>query len=830
MPIKYQPKEIEKKWQEKWKKDKIYKFKGDGSKKKYYTLVELPYTSGDLHIGHWFTFVTPDALSRFKRMNGFDVFFPHGYDTIGLPAENAAIRRGIHPRDWTLKNIETMQKQFQTMGSMIDLEDPVITCTPEYFHWNQWIFIKMFEKGIAYRGKTLSNWCPVDKTVLADEHVENGKCWRCGATVEKKEVAQWFLKITKHADELIWPENPSVDWPKPVREGQNNWIGRSEGMTISFTVILNDSEGSLANAGSSDKLRDSSATPQNDNVSIEVFTTRPETIDGATFLVLAPEHKLIQEILKPHFAKASRGKQVQDDNIKNEVKKYISLAVNKSELERKENKKKTGVFSGLYAINPVSKKKIPIWIADYVLAGYGTGAIMAVPEADERDREFAEKFELPIEKTSFKAKPEGKKQINYHIRDWSISRQRYWGTPVPMIHCPDCGIVPVPLKDLPVELPYEVDFTPTGKPPLATNEKWLKVKCPSCGGDARRDPETLDTFFDSAWYYYRYTSPDYQKAPFSTESVERLMPVDIYFGGSEHTLGHTLYARFFTKFFKDLGLIKFDEFAKKRVQHGIVLGPDGNKMSKSKGNVINPDDMVKEYGADATRLYLAFMMPYEGTAPWSTEAIQGMHRFLQRIWMLQEKIPRNKSQETNKSQILSSNDKVIMNKTIQKVGEDLEEIKANTAIAAIMEWLNHLSRKETISEEEYKTLLVLLSPFAPHITEELWQAVILEGVQRPIGSKKQDSIASLQNDKKNSIHSQPWPAVDEKALQTETIKIPVQINGKVRGVIEVASKDTSKETVVQKALEDEKIQNYLEGKKYEAIYVPGKILNFVVKE
>ncbi len=750
---KYTPKDIEKKWQEKWHDDKIYAF-DPSAKNKFYTLVELPYTSGDLHVGHWFNWATPDAYSRFKKLRGFNVFFPHGYDTIGLPAENAAIQRKIHPKDWTMKNVETMQAQFKTMGSMIDLDNIVITCSDDYFKWNQWIFIKMFERGIAYRGKALSNWCPKDKTVLADEHVEDGKCWRCGSVVEKKEVEQWFLKITKYADRLIWPEKPSVDWPVEVRVGQNQWIGKSEGMLLDF-------EG------------------------IEVFTTRPDTTDGATFIVLAPEHPKVKEL-------TTAGQ-------KNTVEEYVQKASTKSELQRKENKDKTGVSTGAEVLNPVSGKKIPVWVADYVLYGYGTGAIMAVPAADERDKEFAEKFGLPIEKTSFKAKPKGKKQVNYHIRDWSISRQRYWGTPVPMIHCEKCGIVPVPEKDLPVTLPYEVDFTPKGKPPLASNDEWLRVKCPKCGGNAQRDPETLDTFFDSAWYYYRYVSTDYDKAPFVKDRVKKMMPVDIYFGGAEHTLGHTLYARFFTKFFKDIGLVSFDEFALKRVQHGIVLGPDGNKMSKSKGNVINPDDVVKEYGADTVRLYLNFMMPYEGTAPWSTEAISGMFRFLQRIWKLQEKLSKQaKTDDESKAR---------MSKVVRNITRDMEQIKNNTSIAFIMDWLNFLSQKKEISKEEYKTLLILLAPFAPHIAEELWQII----------------------GEKYSVHQQKWPSVDEKALQKQKVNIPVQVNGKLRAVLNLSADNLKKDTVVKLALENEAVQKHLSGAKPEPIYVEGKVLNLVIK-
>lgn len=761
----YFPKEIEEKWQDKWQKENLYKFREDSKKEKYYNLVELPYPSGDLHLGHWFAFTPADAHARYKRMSGFNVFFPNGFDAFGLPAENAAIKRGVHPQDWTMKNIETMKKQFSTMGTMIDWSHEVITCLPEYYRWNQWIFIKMFEKGLAYRGKALSNWCPVDQTVLANEHIENGKCWRCGSEVVQKEVEQWFLGITKYAESLIWPEEPKVDWPKSVREGQNNWIGRSEGMMLKFKISKKDGQSKL------------------NMDEITVFTTRPDTTDGATFVVVAPEHPFAQQI-----------------GLEN-VKQYIKEAQKKTEMERKEEKVKTGVFSGEYAVNPVIGKEIPIWIADYVLATYGTGAIMAVPFADERDKDFAEKFDLPIEKTDFEAKPDGEKVVQYHLRDWSISRQRYWGTPVPMIHCEKCGIVPVPYEDLPVELPYNVDYTPKGKPPLATDEEWLNAKCPKCEGTAKRDAETLDTFFDSAWYYYRYVSPHYERGPFSEDEVRALMPVDVYFGGSEHTLGHTLYARFFTKFFKDLGLIGFDEFAKKRVQHGVILGPDGNRMSKSRGNVVNPDDIVKEYGTDAVRLYLCFMMPYEATAPWSTDAISGIYRFLHRVWDL-----RNKVEDGAK---MDKNDLVFMNQTIKKVGDDLNSLEFNTAVSSLMTWLNHLEAKKAITMDECYVFIKILAPFAPYMTEEL---------REKLGYK-------------TSIHLEKWPEYDETYLTGDKVTFAVQINGKTRDTVEIEAEYMADEDKVSQIVkESAKVSKYLEGKDVvKTVFVKGKIINFVVK-
>ncbi|MEN9407375.1 MAG: leucyl-tRNA synthetase [Candidatus Parcubacteria bacterium] len=821
----YIPGTIEKKWRDKWSKEHTYEFKEEAGKETYYNLVELPYPSGDLHLGHWFTFVNADAHARYKKMSGSNVFFPNGFDAFGLPAENAAIKRNIHPQDWTMKNIETMKSQFATMGTMIDWSHEAITCTPSYYKWNQWIFIRMFEKGLAYRGKALSNWCPSCQTVLANEGIEDGKCWRCGSVVVQKEIEQWFLKITSFADSLLWDNTDEgkkangVEWPKSVREGQNNWIGRSEGASIQFQISNHKSQ-------------------------IEVFTTRPDTLYGVTFLVVAPEHPVIGQMV--------HGKWQIDEKTKKEVFAYVEAAKEKTEMDRKEQKEKTGVFSGFYAVHPLTSEEIPVWIAEYVLWGYGTGAIMAVPAHDGRDYEFAKKYNLGIKKV-IQAKngqpgeesgyyvgpgtlthsgdwdgivvPEGigkiieylsekklgKSRVEYHLHDWSVSRQRYWGTPVPMIHCDTCGVVPVPLDELPVVLPYEVDYAPKGRAPLATAESWQNVSCPKCGGSAKREAETLDTFFDSSWYYYRYMDPEYDALPFDPQRAERLMPVDIYFGGAEHTLGHTLYARFFTKFFKDEGLIAFDEFAKKRVQHGIILGPDGFRMSKSRGNVVNPDDVVSEYGADAVRLYLAFMMPFEATAPWNPTAISGIYRFLRRIWELYERV------DDSADGMLSKQDVYWMHKTIKKVGEDLREIRFNTAVSSLMEWLNHLSRKEQISLEEYKTLLLLLAPLAPHMTEEIWQMFQI-----------QDSV--FKNQEFASIHQEDWPIYDEKFLVQDEVVIVVQVNGKVRENITMESAESKEKSAVEKkAKESEKIKGYLEGKTVKkSIYIEGKILNFVV--
>lgn len=792
---KYQPGNIEPKWQKKWAESQIYST--DLAKpNKHYILAEFVYTSGDLHMGHWFTFAGADFYARLKRMQGYNIFFPNGFDAFGLPAENAAIKKGVHPQDWTLDNAERMKKQFATMGASFSFDHEVITCLPEYYKWNQWIFLRMFEKGLAYKGKYMSNWCNVCQTVLANEAVEAGTCWRCHNEVVQKEVSQWFFKITDYADRLIWPENPSVDWPKSVREAQNNWIGKSEGALIKFDEL-------------------------------EVFTTRPDTLFGATFLVISPEHPLLNQLT--------------GSEQKDEVTKYVAAAKKKSELERKENKEKTGVFTGSTVKNPLTNEPIPVWVADYVLPGYGTGAIMAVPAHDTRDFEFAKKFGLEIKQviaasdkepaaplseayesegvlinsgdfsgqksqeakkaiTEYLEKQQiGKTMVYYHLHDWSISRQRYWGTPVPIIDCKNCGSVPVPDEDLPVLLPYEVDYTPQGKPPLASNEEWLNVKCPKCKEPATRDPETMDTFVDSSWYFFRYLDPKYDLGPFEKELGQKIMPVDVYFGGSEHTLGHTLYARFLTKFFHDLDLTDLEEFTKKRINHGVILGPDGARMSKSKGNVVNPDEEVKKFGADVIRVYLAFFMPYEATGPWIPERIWGSYRFLERFWDLFDKVD---SSTPNKK------DLNMMHKTIKKVGEDVENIKYNTAIASLMEWINHLSRKDKISKEEYKAFLLLLAPFAPHITEELWELI----------------------GEKNSIHQQAWPTFDKKYLVEEEVTIAIQVNGKVRSQITIAQDQINDQQIVSSAAKtNPQVQKYLEGKDIKKeIYIPGKILNLVI--
>ncbi len=812
---KYIPSEIEPKWQKKWGEEKLYSIDLDEAKKKYYLLVEFTYPSGDLHIGHWFAFAVPDVLARFKRMQGYKVFFPNGFDAFGLPAENAAIKRGIHPKDWTLSNIENMKRQFSLMGAIHNFDQEVITCLPEYYKWNQWIFLKMLERGIAYKGKALANWCPSCQTVLANENVEAGKCWRCGTEVVQKEVDQWFLKITDYAERLLWPasrgenDKSEVDWPKPITEGQNNWIGKSEGVQYKFKVKDMDLE-------------------------FEMYDSVPQTFMAQTFTVIAPEHPAVKELVK---GTEHEGPVMQFlDNLRKKQ------AANKFEI----SKDIEGIFTGRYIEYKPTGKLIPIWVASFVIYEYGTGVVNASAH-DERDFAFAKKYGIPLNPVMFPSDPKeaekirnleycyhhapegiledpkefkgkkwgdvreeiikyieekgfGKRKVQYHLHDWSISRQRYWGTPIPIINCPKCGIVPVPEKDLPVELPYDVDYTPKGKPPLATDDSWINVKCPKCAGVAKREAETMDTFVDSSWYFLRYLDHKNDHEIARKERLDGWMPVDIYFGGAEHTLGHTLYSRFFVKFLKDIGVLDFEEYAKKRVHHGVILGPDGSRMSKSRGNVVNPDAQVKEFGADAVRLYLCFIGPYDIVAPWNPGGIHGVYHFLQRVWGLQDKLTMN-------DEPLTMNDLRIMHKTIKKVTEDIENIKFNTSVAALMEWLNHLSRKDKVSTEEYKTFLLLLSPFAPHITEELWEII----------------------GEKDSIHKQSWPASDNKYLTEEEVSIVVQVNGKVRDLL-VIQKDliNNKEVIENLGKEAKNTKKFLEGivvKK--VVYIPGKVINFV---
>ena len=807
----YNPKQIEPKWQKIWEESAIYKVDMARTDDKYYVIPMLPYPSGDLHIGHWYNFAPTDTVARFRRMLGQNVLTTVGFDAFGLPAENAAIKRGIQPAVWTHSNIETMTKQLKQIGASYDWSHSLATCDPDYYRWNQWLFLQLYKADLAYRAKREVNWCPKDQTVLANEQVigDDNVCERCGTPVIQKEMEQWFFKITDYTERLL-TDLDSVEWPEKVKTMQVNWIGKSQGALIDFAVDGHDKK-------------------------IQVFTTRPDTIYGATYMVLAPEHPLAQKITS--------------DERQTRVAKYIEETSHKTELERKEGEKhKTGTFTGAFAINPMTKQKIPIWIADYVLAGYGAGAIMAVPAHDERDYEFAKKFELPVQKVITKPKTfdgfyagEGvlvnsgkydglnsaearekivtdmakdkvaKEQTNYKLRDWLISRQRYWGTPIPIVYCDKCGIQPVPEDQLPVILPEDVEFELSGRSPLMEREDFVNTQCPSCSGPAKRETDTMDTFVCSSWYFLRYLDNKNSKSLFDSELINKWMPMDHYIGGIEHAILHLLYARFITKFLHDKHGLAFEEPFKKLTNQGIILGPDGQKMSKSKGNVVSPDEQVTSYGADSLRLYLMFMGPYEQGGPYSLGGIAGTRRFLDRLWTLAEEFA-DSTAPVNKSQDLEIT--AATHKTIKKVTQDLEKLDFNTAIAAMMSLINQLYKfkaEKEISKSggwrfTLETLAQLLAPFAPHIAEELWNNLGHE----------------------TSVHVSAWPNWDDKLVAEEVITLAVQINGKVRSEI-VVEVGISEAEALDAAKADAKIATLLNGKTIKKqIYVPGRLVSLVV--
>ncbi len=822
--MKYPFKEIEEKWRKIWDEKKVYSTDLNDLEKKLYTLVMFIYPSGaKLHIGHWYNYGPTDSWARYKKLRGYNVFEPMGYDAFGLPAENYAIKTGIHPYDSTMKNIEDIRRQLKNMGCMYDWNAELMTCVPEYYKWNQWLFLQMYKKGLAYRKNAPVNWCPSCQTVLANEQVQpDGTCERCGTPVVKKNLTQWFLKITDYADELL-EGLEKIDWPEKTKLMQRNWIGKSTGTEIQFKIDGTDK-------------------------TFTVFTTRPDTLFGVTYVVLAPEHELVQEITT-----ADR---------KEEVEKYIDAVKNLSEIERTSTaKEKTGTFTGAYAINPVNNEKVPIWIADYVLASYGTGAVMAVPAHDERDFEFATKFNLPIRKVILQdgTKPEdelkeaftevgtminsgqfdglrsdegiqkitdylesigvGKRKVNYRLRDWLISRQRYWGTPIPIVYCEKCGEVPVPEDQLPVELPYEVDFKPSGESPLARNEKFLNTTCPVCGGPAKRDPDTMDTFVDSSWYYLRYLNPKYEEGMFDTDLANKWTPVDMYVGGAEHATMHLLYARFVHKFLRDIGLVNSDEPFAKLVHQGTITN-QGAKMSKSKGNVVNPDDFTDKYGSDVFRMYLMFMGPYEFGGDWSDKGIVGVDRFVQRIYTLfaNNKDLGNKTSCKEKYALSDLNpaEKAVYQKTnftIQKFEKEIENFGFNTAVAALMELLNEMTKNFNELRDELKLyslqrFAVMLAPLAPHLGEEVW---------------------SLLGNEKSIFEAPVWYAYDEAALAKEEVTIAVQVNGKVRGKINIPV-DAEQEEVKKLAFQVENVRNFTDGKQIvKEIYVKNRIYNIVVK-
>ena len=808
---------VDKKWQKIWEDTQLYKFDKEKLDRKLYCLEMFSYPSGaNLHVGHWYNFGLTDSWARMKRLQGFNVFHPMGFDAFGLPAENYAIKTGIHPKDSTYKNIKTMERQLQEMGATYDWDYEVITCAPEYYKWTQWIFLKLFEHGLAYRKKAPVNWCPSCKTVLANEQVVDGACERCHNEVTKRDLTQWFYKITAYAQELL-DCIPSLDWPEKTKKIQTNWIGRSEGAEIEFNVADSD-------------------------LTFKVFTTRADTLYGVTYVVLAPESELTD--------------QVTTDECRARVEEYKDFAKKQTDVERMSTvKEKTGVFTGSYAINPVNGEKVPIWISDYVLAGYGTGCVMAVPGHDERDFEFATKFGLPIKRVikglegvddtlpfveygiltssqefsgvlsedarvaivkKLEKAGKGELKVNFRLRDWLVSRQRYWGAPIPVIHCDSCGAVPVPESDLPVELPYDVEFTPDGESPLAKCEAYMNTTCPKCGKSAKRDPDTLDTFVCSSWYYLRYPDNRNDKEVFNREWVNKILPVDKYVGGAEHAAMHLLYARFFTKALRDMGYLDFDEPFKSLVHQGTILGPDGTRMSKSKGNTISPDVYINEYGSDVFRLYLAFGFAYTEGGPWNDEGIKAISRFVNRIERLVEKFTEEKASlisEQNSSEEKELN--FVLHTAIRGVTEDADKFQFNTSVARLMELVNALYRYDALAErngkvleEAIRNLLILVSPFAPHFAEEMWEKMGYA----------------------YSIFNQSWPVYDPKALVKDMVEIAVQINGQVKFRIEVPS-DADKQVMEEAALKDEKVAVFLNGKEIaKVIAIPGRLVNIVIKK
>jgi len=814
----YNPQEIEKKWQNYWEENNFYRAEDFSKKPKLYILIEFPYPSGEgLHVGHVRSYAALDAVARKKRMEGFNVLYPIGWDAFGLPTENYAIKTGIHPSVATEKNIANYKRQLKILGLSFDWSREINTTDPEYYKWTQWIFLKFFDKGLAYRAEIPVNWCPSCKIGLANEEVVSGSCERCGATVEKKVLKQWMLKITNYADRLI-DDLEKVNYLEKIKTQQINWIGKSYGTEMNFKVV--DSE----ETGEEDKSSSSPSLPLRESSVIKVFTTRADTLFGVTAVVLAPEHPLAEKLIT-------------GEN-REKVKKYIEESKKKSDFEREKlEKEKTGVFIGSYCINPANDEKIPIWVGDYVIATYGGGAVMVVPAHDYRDYDFAKKYGLEVKevvsggdisKDAFvdygilinsgafnglfskaaiekitgllEKKGLGKKQIQYKLRDWVFSRQHYWGEPIPIIHCSKCGIVPVPEKDLPVKLPYVEKYQPTGtgESPLAVITEWVNTKCPKCGGPAKRETDTMPNWAGSNWYYMRYCDSQNDKALADSKKLKYWLPVDWYNGGMEHTTLHLLYSRFVYKFLYDIKVALTPEPYQKRTSHGIVLAEDGRKMSKSFGNVINPDDIVKSYGADTLRIYEMFMGPFDQTISWSTQGVRGVYRFLEKVW----KLTLNGAGEKSSERVIRA-----IHKLNKKIDEDLEAIKFNTLIAAFMEFTNFWQEnKKEVSKDIIERFLILLAPMAPHISEELWH----------------------QLNQKGSVHNQKWPKCDSKLIKEKTITLIIQVNGKVRDKIEVEV-DIPEEEAKKLAFSREKVQKWIGGKEVKkVIFVPGKLINIVV--
>ena len=815
--LRYDPVAIDRKWQERWAADSLYTVRDDDARPKWYELTMYPYPSGDLHIGHWYAMSPSDCHARFRRMQGYNVLHPIGFDAFGLPAENAAISRGIHPHTWTMSNIENMRRQLRSIGAVYDWDREVVCCLPEYYRWNQWFFLKLYEHGLAYRGMAPVVWCPSCQTVLANEQVVNGGCERCGTLITRRDLEQWFLRITDYADQLL-DFGGLVEWPEKILTMQRNWIGRSDGVDISFDI----SEHGL------------------EEKEIRTFTTRIDTIFGVTFMALAPENPLVAGLTTEDRREA--------------VEAYATQARQTSEVERlSTDKEKTGVFLGSYAVNRLNGERIPIFVADYVLPTYGTGAVMGVPAHDTRDFDFARKYGLPIRTVimpldwdgkepaeaytddgfmtnsgpydgmtneegteaianDVERRGWGKRAVSYRIRDWLISRQRYWGTPIPMVFCGQCGIVPVPEEQLPVLLPPDADFKPTGESPLASNPEFVNTECPRCGGAARRETDTMDTFFDSSWYMLRYTCPQFEEGPFNPSTIEDWAPVDQYTGGAEHAVLHLLYARFFIKALRDMGMLSFDEPFLRLFNQGVILGQDHEKMSKSRGNVVSPDDVVGQMGADAVRCFLMFIGPWDQGGPWSDVGINGVARWLNRVWALADRDPSNLDNGQADEQVVRDTVRML-HQTIRKCHNDLERFKFNTAIASLMELSNHLSKvwaEASIDAATWRecieAFLLILAPIAPHLAEELW-----ERTGHPY-----------------SVHQQSFPAWDEDLAAEETVTLVVQVNGRVRDRIEVPV-GIDQSAAEELALASPRVQPYTDGKTVNrAIYVPGKLVNVVV--
>ena len=803
-------KSVDEKWQAKWAKEDLYRFDESKMDKKLYCLEMFSYPSAaNLHCGHWYNYGVTDTWARFKKMQGFNVFHPQGFDAFGLPAENYAIKTGIHPKDSTNKSIKTMLEQYKNLGGSYDLSYFLSTCDEEYYRWTQWIFLKLYEKGLAYQKEAPVNWCPSCQTVLANEQVVDGKCERCKSEVSQRKMKQWFFKITEYADELL-KDIDSLDWPEKTKKIQKNWIGKSTGSLLKFEI--------------------------DNGIELEAFTTRADTLFGLSYVVIAPEHEAVASLTKPEYKQA--------------VEEYLAQAAKVKEIDRlSTERERTGVFTGSYATNPVNGEKVPVWVADYVIASYGTGFVMAVPAHDERDFDFASKYNLPIKRvindknnepqplpfcehgiladsaefTGLSTKDailgiveklskEGKGKLTtmFRLRDWLISRQRYWGAPIPIVHCEKCGAVAVKEQDLPVKLPYNVEFRPDGKSPLARSEEFMNTVCPKCGGKAHRDPDTMDTFVDSSWYFLRFPDNKNDKEAFNKEKINQMLPVDKYVGGQEHATMHLLYARFFTKALRDMGYLNVDEPFKSLVHQGMILGPDGQKMSKSKGNTINPDGYIQKYGSDVLRMYLEFAFAYTEGGPWSDAGIEAIARFTKRIEALFEKYEEAQS-ETSEMGKPEKDLNYVRHASIKAITHDVDLFQFNTSLARIMEFLNALNQymqgpiNKAFLKECLESFVLVLAPFAPHFSEELWES---------LGHTE-------------SVFKEQWPAFDETVLANKDKVIVVQVNGKVRAKLEV-SPDTDKATIEQMALKE--VTSYTDGHEIlKTIYVPNKLVSIVIK-